>query len=70
MTESLGEPNGIRTEVPATIWSNGDGDCGLDLYYYLDVSGNSLRVLNYRIVTAEESEVLRRDCLRKLNQGT
>lgn len=70
VTEALGLPNDTRTEAPATIWSYGDGECGLDLYYYLDVSGNSLRVLNYRVRMAEDGDVTRRDCLRQLNRGT
>jgi hypothetical protein len=70
VTEALGLPNDTRTEAPATIWRYGDNNCGLDLYYYLDVSGNSLRVLNYQVRTAENGSMTPRDCLRRLNQGT
>ncbi len=68
--QTLGTPSDTRMEAPATIWSYGDDSCSLDLYYFLDVSGNSLRVLNYQVRTAEDTEAMRRKCLRRLNRRT
>ena len=68
--QTLGTPSDTRMEAPATIWSYGDDSCSLDLYYFLDVSGNSLRVLSYQVRTVEDTEDMRRDCLSKLNRRT
>ena len=64
----LGEPNNVREEPPATVWSYRVEDCSLDVFFYLDLASQHYRVLNYE-VTAEEQQDSKRAiqrCLGKL----
>lgn len=43
----LGSPVSTRAEGTSTIWSYKSGDCGLDVYFFLDVADNQRRALSY-----------------------
>lgn len=43
----LGSPVSTRAEGTSTIWSYKAADCGLDVYFFLDVADNQRRALSY-----------------------
>lgn len=64
----LGEPNNIREEPPATVWSYSAEDCSLDVFFYLDLASQQYRALNYEVTVEDEQDNRRaiQRCLGKL----
>lgn len=47
-TEKLfGKPASVSQDPPAVIWRYAGRDCGLALFFYMDVNANAYRVLTY-----------------------
>ena len=62
----LGPPRAVREQSPATVWAYGDEACGLDVFFFLDVSSDKFRVLSYEVKVAKDGESSREHCLGRL----
>gem|GEM_PF-5465157 len=63
---ALGTPSSVREPSPSTVWVYGDSTCGLDVFFFLDVNNDELRVLTYELKLADQSDGARNACLNKL----
>ena len=54
--DTMGKPEGIYQEPPATVWSYKGTDCTLDVYFYLDIGSNKLRALSYDAKTEAKAD--------------
>jgi len=54
--DTMGKPEGIYQEPPATVWSYKGTDCTLDVYFYLDIGSNKLRALSYDAKTEAKTD--------------
>ena len=54
--DTMGKPEGIYQEPPATVWSYKGADCTLDVYFYLDIGSNKLRALSYDAKTEAKAD--------------
>jgi hypothetical protein len=45
----LGEPQERGESPPAILWHYAGQDCGLDVYFYLDLQSQEMRVLHYEV---------------------
>lgn len=54
--DTMGKPEGIFQEPPATVWSYKGADCTLDVYFYLDIGSNKLRALSYDAKTEAKAD--------------
>jgi hypothetical protein len=45
----LGAPTTVREQPPALVWAYRAGDCGLELFFYLDLTSKTYRALTYDI---------------------
>lgn len=48
----LGAPDRVREANPATVWAYASNACLLEVYFYMDLGSQKLRVLAYDINTA------------------
>jgi len=62
----LGAPDSVVEQSSSTVWTYGDATCGLDVFFFLDVNEDELRVLTYELKLADESESGRSRCLNRL----
>lgn len=62
----LGAPDSVVEQSSSTVWAYGDATCGLDVFFFLDVNDDELRVLTYELKLADESESGRSRCLNRL----
>lgn len=63
---TLGTPETVREQNSSTVWAYGDLTCGLDVFFFLDVNDDELRVLTYKLKLTEDSENVRATCLNRL----
>ena len=63
---ALGTPSSVREQSPSTVWVYGNSTCGLDVFFFLDVNNDELRVLTYELKLADQSDGARNACLNKL----
>ena len=59
----LGGPVSVTEEPPATVWQYRTGSCAADLFFYLDITSQELRVVTLAIRGAEDTEKARKACL-------
>jgi len=52
----LGDPRARTDSPPATIWQYGGAECDADVYFYLDLQSQTMRVLHYEIRNHDLSE--------------
>lgn len=52
--ELLGQPQQVRVEAPATIWSYSRAECRLEIYFYPSLRERRLQSLTYEIAGAED----------------
>lgn len=52
--ELLGQPERVRVEAPATIWTYSRGECRLDIYFYPSLRERRLQSLTYEISGGED----------------
>ncbi len=45
----LGAPTAVREQPPALVWAYRASDCGLELFFYLDLTSKAYRALTYDI---------------------
>jgi hypothetical protein len=62
----LGAPDSVVEQSSSTVWAYGNATCGLDVFFFLDVNDDELRVLTYELKLADESESGRSRCLNRL----
>ena len=66
----LGAPDEVREEPPATVWAFREGECQVELYFYLDLESERLKTLGYEIYAPEDTADSRQLCLNRLvNRG-
>lgn len=56
VADLLGDPRTRAEAPPATIWQYADATCDADVYFYLDLQSQTMRVLHYEIRNHELSE--------------
>jgi len=49
VTELFGDPRTRADSPPATIWQYAGTDCEVDVYFYLDLQSQTMRVLHYEV---------------------
>lgn len=59
--EMLGQPDHVRVESPATIWTYSRGDCHLEIYFYPSLRERRLQSLTYEVDGPDDQT----DCLRE-----
>ncbi len=62
----LGEPTQRADAAPATVWRYARPRCELDLYFYLDLQSQVLRVLHYEVKGDEPTDTRRGRCFEQL----
>ncbi len=62
----LGEPLQRAESPPATVWHYASADCELDVYFYLDLKSNEMRVLHYEVRSNGGTEQLQQRCYSEL----
>lgn len=65
----LGSPVATRAEGTSTIWSYRSGDCGLDVYFFLDVADNQRRALSYEFSTNRTDGGAQQRCYQALKSA-
>lgn len=45
----IGAPATVHDEAPAVVWSYASNDCGLDVFFYLDMASQSFKALTYEL---------------------
>ncbi|MFN3461640.1 MAG: hypothetical protein ACK4ZN_11575 [Oceanibaculum sp.] len=63
---ALGSPSTTRTEGTSTIWSYRSGECGLDVYFFLDVADNQRRALSYEFTPNPVDSAAQQRCFLAL----
>jgi len=63
--ELLGQPEQVRVEAPATIWTYSRGECRLDIYFYPSLRERRLQSLTYEIGGADDE----RRCLTEFGMA-
>lgn len=66
VAEVLGEPQSRADSPPATIWRYGDGDCEIDVYFYLDLQSQAMRALHYEVRSHDLPERSAQRCYNAL----
>ena len=61
----LGEPTQRAEAAPATVWRYAGPRCELDLYFYLDLQSQVLRVLHYEVKGDEPTDTRRGRCFEQ-----
>jgi hypothetical protein len=61
----LGEPTQRAEAAPATVWRYAGPQCELDLYFYLDLQSQVLRVLHYEVKGDEPTDTRRGRCFEQ-----
>jgi hypothetical protein len=56
VADLLGDPRSLADSPPATIWRYVGADCDADIYFYLDLQSQTMRVLHYEIRNHDLSE--------------
>lgn len=59
--ELLGQPEQVRVESPATIWTYRRGECRLEIYFYPSLRERRLQSLTYEISGPDDQT----DCLNE-----
>jgi hypothetical protein len=49
VADLLGDPHSRAESPPATIWQYAGTDCEVDVYFYLDLQSQTMRVLHYEV---------------------
>ena len=49
VADLLGDPHSRAESPPATIWQYAGTDCEVDVYFYLDLQSQMMRVLHYEV---------------------
>lgn len=65
-TRLLGAATEQSEASPATVWHYRNGNCELDLFFYLDLRSGKMRTLHYTFRGAPADAAGRQDCLRSL----
>jgi hypothetical protein len=66
----LGEPQGRGESPPAILWHYAGQDCGLDVYFYLDLQSQEMRILHYEVRDQDDgTERTHQKCYRELVTG-
>jgi len=45
----LGAPSAVREQPPSLVWTYRTSDCGLELFFYLDLATKAYKALTYDI---------------------
>jgi hypothetical protein len=67
---ALGQPAGVREQPPATVWTYRSRDCALDVFFYMDLSTRTFRVLTTEVTSELKSADARRTCLNRLRTAS
>ncbi|MEN2979247.1 hypothetical protein [Tistrella arctica] len=59
----MGGPVAVTEEPPATVWQYRTGSCAADLFFYLDITSQELRVVTLAVRGKDNTDTARRACL-------
>lgn len=62
----LGPPERIGEKPPAIVWTYSDASCTLDLFFYMNMSSQTMRSLTYEFRGIDAGDEAKRDCLRRV----
>jgi hypothetical protein len=66
IADVLGEPESRAEAPPATIWRYVGAHCAIDIYFYLDLQSQAMRVLHYEVRSHDLSERSAQRCYHAL----
>ncbi len=66
VTRLLGEPNRREDDPPAQVWHYASGNCALDLYFYMELSTRTYRVLSYEVTSDHDARDVQQQCIAEL----
>jgi hypothetical protein len=66
----LGQPAAVREQPPATVWTYRARECALDIFFYMDLSTRTFRVLTTEVTSELKSADARRTCLNRLRTAS
>jgi hypothetical protein len=66
-TRLLGPAAERFEKPPAAVWRFKNGNCELDLFFYLDLRSNQMRTLHYALKGDGGDPARRQDCLKSLH---
>jgi len=68
-TELFGPPHRRHDNATNKTWYYRDGSCGLDLYFYMDMSSRVFRTLAYEVSSDDQSAESRDQCIARLQSA-
>lgn len=66
VTQLLGEPNRREDDPPAQVWHYASENCALDLYFYMELSTRTYRVLSYEVTSDHDARDVQQQCISEL----
>jgi hypothetical protein len=66
----FGAPAAVRDEPPAVVWSYGSTGCGLEMFFYLDLTNQTFKALTYDLKAKNPRGLQGSACLASLRTAT
>ncbi|HET8726445.1 MAG TPA: hypothetical protein VFO41_02950 [Alphaproteobacteria bacterium] len=63
MRERFGEPQWIQEEPPGVRWQYGTASCTVDVFFFMEVQTQELRVLSYDVTGQVDAQQSEQQCL-------